>query len=209
MLVALLALFAATSPAQTGDTDRLRAATVRVVLYPSYARVIALYEMERSGAPLTFEAVRLPDQLVVMGQAEGSGYDLELEQRLEHRRLTAAAGDPGVEEFRIVYDLSGSLKRVPIFVPRTTGRQDDMRVRLEIVGLAEGERFTSGSPGFERVEPGFWVAENAALPDIVIVPEARRGSEYEVVLGIAAGVLGVLSLAVLLWVVVRPFSDRF
>ncbi len=196
MLVPVAALLIATASGQASDTDILRAAAVRLVVYSSYARVIALYEIERSSAPLTFDAVRLPDQVVVMLQAKGPGYDLELEQQLEFRRLTSPSGHPGVEEIRIVYDVSGSLKRVPIFVPGTTGRLDDVQVRLEIVGLAEGERFTSGSPVFEQVEAGFWVAEASTLPDIVIVPEPRRGLGSGVVFGVLVAVLGVVSLAV-------------
>ena len=193
--LALVLWLTAASPSLAPD-DTLRDAWIRFIVYPSHVRVVAEYAIARTGGELRFDAVRNPGQLVVVRQATGPGFDLDAEQHLEFRRLVAPAGSaPGEMEFRFVYDVSGELGRLPVFVPDALIDAELSDLRLEIVGLPEDSALNAGDPPFVD-EGGMYVSQPAALPESVEVPAPPQPRRFGLWIVVA---LSVLALALVLY----------
>jgi hypothetical protein len=147
-------------PAAAGT---LRGAEIRVIVERTYIAVVANYEIERSGAPLAFDARRLPGQLVMVEGAFGEGFALSAEHGLESRQLTSPASAPGLQHFAIRYHVEGDRAEIPLFVPNAAPAPQRGGVSIAVVELgrrvlsaeAPGFAFAAGSGGeFEAVGDG-------------------------------------------------------
>ncbi|NIN71512.1 MAG: hypothetical protein GTO46_06195 [Gemmatimonadetes bacterium] len=138
MTGALLCLLAFVMGADSQESDsaagRLEGAHIRVVIEGSYALVLARYEVDRTGVPVVFEALRLPGQVVIVDRAVGPQAALEVEQLVEVRRITAPASPPGTAQFRIRYRVEENFSSIPVFVPAVPSTPGLEQVELEIIG---------------------------------------------------------------------------
>lgn len=162
----------------TDSAGVLLEGAVRIVLYPSYARVISLYTVERNGTELRFDAMRAPGQLVLVDQVTGQGLEENPRQLIERRRLTALSGPRGEATYRIVYSVSGDLARLPLFVPNTRVDLDRTQLHIEVIGRADGIEIPAAEPEFHVTEEGLLVARPPALPPFVTLPRPRRGEPH-------------------------------
>jgi len=176
----LLVGLALAAPYQDAGVARLEAVFVRVIIEGSYATVIAEYEIDRSGAPLVFEALRLPGQVVIVDRAFGPDGALEVRQLVEARRIIAPASTPGLARFRVSYRVEDDFSRVPIFVPDPCVTPGSSRVRLEILGAPAEAEPADATPPLQRGSHGELYTSAPELPAVIRLPSpARRPSAIQ------------------------------
>lgn len=169
--ILVLASLAAPQTATDSAGVLLEAAT-RVILYPTHARIVSLYRIDRNGTGLRFDAMRKPDQLVMINQTSGPDLDPNVEQRLERRRLSVRPGVRGGSEYRIVYTVSGELDRLPLFVPNAGVDPTSSRLSIQIVGVPDDAELPAGDPSFQVAGDGVVEAAPRQLPQFVTVPRS-------------------------------------
>jgi hypothetical protein len=182
---------------QEFEEGRLDAAQVRVIIEGSYATVIAQYEIERSGAPVVFEAPRLPGQILIVDRAFGPEGALEVRQLVDSRRITAPASVPGLAQFRISYRVEDDFSSIPIFVPNAPSAPRSNPVQLEIIGAAADADPENAVPPLQRGDGGALTATTAHLPTVIRLPAPRHGLFTTRVLVLAA--LIAVCLAGFVW----------
>jgi hypothetical protein len=182
---------------QDAEVERLEAAFVRVIVEGSYATVIAEYEIDRSGSPLVFEALRLPGQVVIVDRAFGPDGALEVRQLVDVRRIVAPAGTTGLARFRVSYRVENDFSRVPIFVPDPRAAPGSSPVRLEILGAPAEAEPADAVPPFQRGSDGALYTSTPQLPSVIRLPSpARRPSAIRITALLA---LLLLCVAGLVW----------
>jgi hypothetical protein len=201
-----LAALAMGNPSQEPEEGRLEAAFVRVVIEGSYATVMAQYEVDRSGAPLVFEAPRLPGQIVILDRAFGPDGVLEVAQLVEVRRITAPASTPGPAQFRVSYRVEDDFSRIPVFVPGVRSAPGTSPVRLEIIGAPADVDPENAVPPFRRGPGGALSATTPDLPAVILLPSPAQGRYPTWVFAWTA--VFVVCLAAVVWVAHRAWSAR-
>jgi hypothetical protein len=154
----------------TETAGALLSADIRIVLYDSYASVAATYDIDRSGARLVFDAVRLPHQVVLLGGAFGPDFTFASEQLIAARRLTAPPAQPGNVEIRIRYDIEGEFGRIPVYVPNASLEDVHSAVAITVIGAEETADLAGSDPALRRLPDGTLVAAANQLPGSVTLP---------------------------------------
>ncbi|UCF20798.1 MAG: hypothetical protein JSU87_05155 [Gemmatimonadota bacterium] len=194
ILVVLLALLGGDRPAAQ-DTSHaagdLQSAHVRINLGGSSAQILASYRIERTGAPLIFEAVQLPGQDAEVEAAFGPGFELEVQERPGMSELSAPAGLPGVVHVRIRYRVEGDYSRIPVFVPNTRILSGTTMIRLLIIGASRGSELDDAYPRFEWDASGLLVSAPDELPRAVLLPSAWRSQAPTHIALLALALLGL------------------
>ncbi|HXV85549.1 MAG TPA: hypothetical protein VD793_02565, partial [Gemmatimonadales bacterium] len=108
--------------------------------------------------------LRVRDQVVTVEQSSQDGRPLVVEQGPASIRLRAS----GAAAVRVRYRLTGSLGRVPVFVPSIPTRPPGRTVRIVVSGL-EAHRVTRFTVPRFRSDGSRWVAELEHVPSLVAV----------------------------------------
>jgi hypothetical protein len=206
--LALLLLLSAATSSQEAESDagRLEAAYVRVIIHGSYATVIAQYNIDRTGAPLVFEAPRLSGQIVVVDRVFGPDGALEVRQLVDVRQITAPATTSGPAEFHLSYTVEEDYSQIPIFVPSVHSAPSTSPVRLEIIGAPSEARPEDAVPPFQRGPGGELTASPPELPSVMQLPPSPQGLSTAWSSVLTA--LLVICLAGLVWAGHRAWRKR-
>lgn len=176
LILLALATWYAPSGAQEvpPSAGTLQAAHIRIIVEGGYATVVATYRVNRSGEPLVLEAIRMPDQVIVVHDAFGPGFTLDSRQLVDRRQLVAPAGPVGVMHVRMRYRIEGDFSRIPVFVPNAAAVQEST-IRLRILAGSQGTAPQAAFPGFERQPDGSLLAAPTELPSAVLLRTAGGG----------------------------------
>ncbi|KPK82338.1 MAG: hypothetical protein AMS25_02610 [Gemmatimonas sp. SM23_52] len=178
MPLILLALATSSVPPRAQEVlpsaGTLQAAHIRIIVEEGYATVVATYRVNRSGEPLALEAMRMPDQVILVHDAFGPGFRLDSRQLVDRQQLVAPAGPVGVMHVRMRYRVEGDFSRIPLFVPNAAAVPESA-IRLRILAGSQGAAPQAAFPGFERQPDGSLLAAPAELPSAVLLPTAGGG----------------------------------
>jgi hypothetical protein len=191
-LLILLALAICNAPPRAQEVARsagtLQAAHVSIIVEGDYATVVATYRVNRSGEPLILEAVRMPDQLILVHDAFGPGFRLDSRQLVDRHQLVAPAGPVGVMHVRMRYKVEGDFSRIPVFTPNGA-TVPESTIRLRIVAGSQGAVPEAGFPGFEHQPDGSLLAAPVELPSAVLLRLGGGGAPPTNVVLLAAVLL--------------------
>lgn len=190
------------SAASAQEPPRLLEARVSVQLDAEAARVQAIYELEGAPGELELRALRPPRQRLrpvgptSAGSAPSGGVErLPGSYRWVARPRVADREEGGRSRLRLAYVVTGTLDRVPVFVPAVPAAPGETRIELRIRGRPGGSRDPGGFPRFARTDEGQLLARPDNLPSFVRLPSRLgrtldRAAEAAVALLLLAGAGG-------------------
>jgi len=144
-------------------TVQLTEVQVSITIDGRAARVESTYRFSSPADTITYTAIRIPGQSMVVEDSTASG----VSSLTGLTRLTRI--DPS-EAHTIVYRASGNVRRLPLFVPNIPTVAGSRVVSIEVRGADSSHSFADAFPRFYREQNNVLVARLTDVPSFVFLP---------------------------------------